>query len=154
MDVTATFGGLISVEVYSAQLSCVDEFLRGLGSFVTSNLDAVPSENGEWHHVIRLIGTAFLSAASQLTSITAKQNCANEQAIDNDQLPPVMPYKLATYMRPQFCAVVSKHILRLQQANFTQQRIESVGEEHGMLPRAFHVDENLCIVIDDCNHRN
>ncbi|KAH8933356.1 hypothetical protein BDL97_18G026700, partial [Sphagnum fallax] len=81
-EAAAGSGGLISTGEFAAPLSGVEQFVRGLGTFVSLKLDEIPSENGARHH---------------LTSITARRNCAN------DQLPPVMPHELVKYGRSQFC---------------------------------------------------
>ncbi|KAH8944818.1 hypothetical protein BDL97_12G005300 [Sphagnum fallax] len=92
-EAAAGSSGLISTGEFAAPLSSVEQFVRGLGMFVSLKLDEIPSENGARHH---------------LTSITARRNCANEQAAANDQLPPVMPHELVKYGRSQFCLLGSR----------------------------------------------
>ncbi|KAH6563213.1 hypothetical protein BASA60_010803 [Batrachochytrium salamandrivorans] len=91
---TADSGGHVATGEFAAPLSNVEQFVRGLGTFVSAKLDEIPAENGARLHVIRLVGLAFLSAALQLMSIRVERNSANEQAAANDQLPPVMPHEL------------------------------------------------------------
>ncbi|KAH6561878.1 hypothetical protein BASA60_011317 [Batrachochytrium salamandrivorans] len=130
---TADSGGHVATGEFAAPLSNVEQFVRGLGTFVSAKLDEIPAENGARLHVLRLVGLAFLSAALQLMSIRVERNSANEQVAANDQLSPVMPHELVKYRRSQFCATVCKHILRLQAAKFTPQQIEDIEEEHGEL---------------------
>ncbi|BBN00789.1 hypothetical protein Mp_2g02130 [Marchantia polymorpha subsp. ruderalis] len=108
-EASAGSGGLISTREFAAPLSSVEQFVRGLGTFVSLKLDEITSKNGARHHVLGLVGSALLSAALQLTSITAEQNCVKEQAVANDQLPPVMPHELVKYGQSQFCVTVRKH---------------------------------------------
>ncbi|OAE28853.1 hypothetical protein AXG93_684s1320 [Marchantia polymorpha subsp. ruderalis] len=114
---------------FAAPLSSVEQFVRGLGTFVSLKLDEITSKNGARHHVLGLVGSALLSAALQLTSITAEQNCVKEQAVANDQLPPVMPHELVKYGQSQFCVTVRKHVLQLHATKFKPQQIETI-EEH------------------------
>jgi len=84
IEAAAGSGGIISTGEFAAPFSSVEQFVRGLGTFVSLKLDEIPSENGARHHVLRLVGSTFLSVALQLTSITTRRNCANEQAAAND----------------------------------------------------------------------
>ncbi|KAH6587745.1 hypothetical protein BASA50_011136 [Batrachochytrium salamandrivorans] len=152
-EAAADSGGHVATGEFAAPLSNVEQFVRGLGTFVSAKLDEIPAENGTRLHVLRLVGLAFLSAALQLMSIRVERNSANEQAAANDQLPPVMPHELVKYKRSQFCATVCKHILRLQAAKFTPQQIEDIEEEHGELIRCYHAEENLKLAIDACDHK-
>ncbi|KAH9269624.1 hypothetical protein BASA83_008279 [Batrachochytrium salamandrivorans] len=129
----ADSGGHVATGEFAAPLSNVEQFVRGLGTFVSAKLDEIPAENGARLHVLRLVGLAFLSAALQLMSIRVERNSANEQAAANDQLPPVMPHELA--------------------AKFTPQQIEDIEEEHGELIRCYHAEENLKLAIDACDHK-
>jgi len=62
-EAAAGSGGLISTGEFAAPLSGVEQFVRGLGTFVSLKLDEIPSENGARHHVLRLVGSTFLSVA-------------------------------------------------------------------------------------------
>lgn len=146
-------GGIITVESFAAPVSSVEQFIRGLGSFVSTKLDQVSSEDGSRLHLIKLIGSAFLYAAHQLTLITVERDSANERAADSDKLPPVMPYQLAKYSRAEFCATVRKHVLRLQAAKFSAEQIEAIEEEHGEFVRAYRNEEGLRNAIDACDHK-
>ena len=79
-------GGIITVESFAAPVSSVEQFIRGLGSFVSTKLDQVSSVDGSRLHLIKLIGSAFLYAAHQLTLIiTVERDSANERAADSDK---------------------------------------------------------------------
>ncbi|OAE24548.1 hypothetical protein AXG93_2415s1270 [Marchantia polymorpha subsp. ruderalis] len=110
------FGGYVANGEFAASLSNVEQFVRGLGTFVSAKLDEIPAENGERRPVLRLVGLMLLSTVLQFMSIIVERNIANEQASANDQLPTVMLHKLVKYRQSQFCATVCKHILRLQAA--------------------------------------
>ncbi|PXF40384.1 hypothetical protein BWQ96_09902 [Gracilariopsis chorda] len=146
-------GGVVTVGSFAARIADVKQFVCGHGSFVSSKLDEIPTENGALHHALQLIGAAFLSAAAQLTSITVERNAGNEQASTSDQLPPVMPHELVKHSRSQFCSTVCKHILRLQAANFAPQQIEEIEEEQGELIRCYHAEDSLRLAMDACDHK-
>ena len=150
-QVTAESGGLVVVDTFAAPVASIELFIRGLGTFVSSKLDEVPSEDGVRLQLIKLVSTMFMSAAYQLTLITVERNEANERASPADQLPPVMPHELAKYSRADFCATVRKHILRLRAAKFTPHQIEQIEEEHGELVRAYHAEETLRLSLDACD---
>jgi len=62
-EAAAGSSGLISTGEFAAPLSSVEQFVRGLGTFVSLKLEKIPSENGAQHHVLRLVSSTFLSAA-------------------------------------------------------------------------------------------
>ncbi len=51
-EAAAGSGGLISTGEFAAPLSSVEQFVRGLRTFVSLKLDEIPSENGARHHVL------------------------------------------------------------------------------------------------------
>ncbi|PXF42326.1 hypothetical protein BWQ96_07961 [Gracilariopsis chorda] len=149
-----TGGCVVEVGSFAARIADVEQFVRGVGSLVSSKLDEIPTENGTRLHALQLIGSASLSAVVQLTSITVERNAANEQASTSDQLPPVMPHELVKYSRSQFCSTVRKHILRMQAPKFAPQQIEEIEEEHRELIRCYHAEDSLRLEMDACDHRN
>lgn len=93
-----------------------EKFIRGLGTVLPTKLNKIPIENGVRLHVVKLFGAEVLSAKSKLPLITVERNSGNERAASNNQLPSVLLHELGKCSRCQFCAIVRKHILRLQTA--------------------------------------
>lgn len=77
VQMTAESGGLVVFNTFATPVASIEQFIRGLGTFVSSKLDEVPSENGVRLQLIKLVGTVFMSAAYQPTLITTKRNEAN-----------------------------------------------------------------------------
>lgn len=57
------FGGHVANGEFAAPLSNVEQFVRGLGTFLSAKLDEIPAENGERLPVLRLVGLMLLSTA-------------------------------------------------------------------------------------------
>ena len=84
----------------------VEEFIRGLGSFVNTQFEQISVNNRPG--LLDLIGQMFLEAATRLQKIVVERNSNNEQVDESDLLPPVMPHELVKYSGVSFCSVVRK----------------------------------------------
>ena len=129
----------------------VEEFIRGLGSFVNTQFEQVSVNNRP--ALLDLIGQMFLEAATRLQKIVVERNSNNEQVDESDLLPPVMPHELVKYSGVSFCSVVRKQTRRLEAAQFTPEQIEAIENDHQKLVRAYHAEKPLKSELDSFNHR-
>ena len=129
----------------------VEEFIRGLGSFVNTQFEQVSVKNRP--ALLDLIVQMFLEAATRLQKIVVERNSNNEQVDEPDILPPVTPRELVKYSGVSFCSVVRKQTERLEAAQFTPEQIEAIENDHQKLVRAYHAEKPLKSELDSFNPR-
>lgn len=150
----AFFGKFVAIDSFAAPISNVQQFLRGLESFVSASLEAISAKTGARLHILVLLGSAFLSAASQLSLITVERDSDNERVFFNDQLSAVTPHNLLQYSQSKIRATVCKYILRLQAAKLTPQQVENIEEGRGERIRCYHAESILKAAVGACDHKS
>ncbi len=117
--------GEVSSERYKVKLLDVQRFVQEQGMLVMSRTDELDEE--DLHDLQRSVGKLICGPVGRLDRLITTHD------LKDRDLPATTPEELVSVKRSDFVQFTKEHIPRLQSADWTEEMIEQIDEQHASL---------------------
>jgi hypothetical protein len=136
---------------YAVAIVSVQEFLRGLATWVDSLIDE--SSITEQKDLEQDVALVYVTACNRIDEISIYRDHNNNACADPSSLPPVLPHELVKLSAANFIRKIRQHAFRLEH-RFKAGQIEAIADEHKTLLHAYRSEPTLKEGIDSLSGRS
>jgi hypothetical protein len=131
---------------YAVSLSNARDFIENQGSFVMGAMAALPMEDA--FMMVRSVASLFCGLVNGISNVVAHRD-RNNNASD-EIIPATLPHSLCQLRTSALCALVRRHKMRSEVAEWDVQAIEEIENDHKAMARAYRNETAFSAAINKC----